>query len=87
MILKLKPDVVFAYGVSGSITNTVRKLNEMGIPTILIAEYLEEEPLAKMEWVKVFGALYNRSSMAEEKFDSADSQISASQATWQRCKK
>ena len=36
----------------------------MGIPTILIAEYLEEEPLAKMEWVKVFGALYDRTSMA-----------------------
>jgi iron complex transport system substrate-binding protein len=73
LILKLKPDVVFAYGVSGSITNTVRKLNEMGIPTILVAEYLEEEPLAKMEWVKVFGALYDRSSMADEKFDTADS--------------
>ena len=73
LILKLRPDVVFAYGVSGSITNTVRKLNEMGIPTILIAEYLEEEPMAKMEWVKVFGALYGRSSDADEKFDSADS--------------
>jgi iron complex transport system substrate-binding protein len=73
LILKLKPDVVFAYGVSGSITNTVRKLNEMGIPTVLIAEYLEEEPMAKMEWVKVFGALYDRSSMADEKFDRADS--------------
>jgi iron complex transport system substrate-binding protein len=73
LILKLKPDIVFAYGVSGSITNTVRKLNEMGIPTILIAEYLEEEPMAKMEWVKVFGALYNKSKMADEKFDTADS--------------
>ncbi len=72
LILKLKPDVVFAYGVSGSITNTVRKLNEMGIPTILIAEYLEEEPMAKMEWVKVFGALYNRNRMADAKFDTAD---------------
>jgi iron complex transport system substrate-binding protein len=73
LILKLKPDVVFAYGVSGSITNTVRKLNEMGIPTILIAEYLEEEPMAKMEWVKVFGALYDRNTAADEKFDTADS--------------
>jgi iron complex transport system substrate-binding protein len=72
LILKLKPDVVFAYGVSGSVTNTVRKLNEMGIPTILIAEYLEEEPMAKMEWVKVFGALYEQSRIADEKFDSAD---------------
>jgi iron complex transport system substrate-binding protein len=70
LILKLKPDVVFAYGVSGTVTNTIRKLNEFGIPTILIAEYLEEEPLAKMEWIKVFGALYGQEAIATQKFDS-----------------
>jgi len=56
--------------VSGTVTNTVRKLNELGIPTILIAEYLEEVPLAKMEWIKVFGALFNRETIATCKFDS-----------------
>jgi iron complex transport system substrate-binding protein len=70
LILNLKPDVVLAYGVSGTVTNTVRKLNELGIPAILIAEYLEEEPLAKMEWIKVFGALFNLESIATLKFDS-----------------
>jgi iron complex transport system substrate-binding protein len=71
LILKLKPDVVFAYGVSGSVTNTIRKLNEMGIPVVLIAEYLEEEPLAKMEWLKVFGAFFGKWDLACAKFDSA----------------
>jgi iron complex transport system substrate-binding protein len=70
LILNLKPDVVLAYGVSGTVTSTVRKLNELGIPTILIAEYLEEEPLAKMEWIKVFGALYNCEDIANCRFDS-----------------
>jgi iron complex transport system substrate-binding protein len=74
LILKLKPDVVLAYGVSGTITNTVRKLNELGIPAILIAEYLEEEPLAKMEWIKVFGALYGCKDLAMHKFDSVANQ-------------
>jgi iron complex transport system substrate-binding protein len=70
LLLKLKPDVVFAYGVNVGITNIIRKLHELGIPVILIGEYLEEEPLAKMEWVKVFAALYQREAMAAAKFDS-----------------
>lgn len=70
LILKLKPDLVFAYGVNVAITSTVKKLNELGIPVVLIGEYLEQEPLAKMEWIKVFAALYGQSKLAELEFDS-----------------
>jgi iron complex transport system substrate-binding protein len=70
LILKLEPDLVFAYGVSVAITNTVKKLNEFGIPVILIGEYLEQEPLAKMEWVKVFAACYGQQVKVAQKFDS-----------------
>jgi iron complex transport system substrate-binding protein len=68
LILKLAPDVVFAYGVSASVTNTVNKLAELGIPVILIGEYLENDPLAKMEWVKVFAACYGQNEEANRKF-------------------
>jgi len=70
LLLKIKPDVVFTYGVSGTITNTISKLNELGIPCVMIAEYLEEEPLAKMEWVKVFASFYQCADSAEHIFDS-----------------
>ncbi len=70
LLLKIKPDIVFAYGVGMGITNTVRKLNELGIPVVLIGEYLEEEPLAKTEWVKVFAAFYNKEQEAAAGFDS-----------------
>ncbi len=70
LILKIDPDVVFAYGVGVEITNTVRKLNDLGIPALLIGEYLEEEPLAKTEWIKVFGACYGKLSKASQTFDS-----------------
>ncbi len=71
LILQLKPDLVFAYGVSVSVTNMIKKLTELKIPVIMIGEYLEQKPLAKMEWVKVFGACYGVSEMALAKFDSA----------------
>jgi iron complex transport system substrate-binding protein len=70
LILKIAPDVVFVYGVGVEITNTVRKLNDLGIPTMLIGEYLEEEPLAKTEWIKVFGACFGKLSEAALTFDS-----------------
>jgi iron complex transport system substrate-binding protein len=69
-IIKLKPDLVFAYGVSVAITNMIKKLNELGIPVIMIGEYLEQVPLAKMEWIKVFGACYGMGNQVKEKFDS-----------------
>ena len=68
LLLNLKPDVVFAYGVSVAITSTIRKLNELGIPVILIGEYLEQEPLAKMEWVKLFAAFYQKEQEASQQF-------------------
>jgi iron complex transport system substrate-binding protein len=70
VLLKLRPDIVFAYGIGPAITKTIRKLHELGIPVIMIGEYLEEDPLAKMEWVKVFAALCGKSSVASQKFDS-----------------
>lgn len=70
-ILKLKPDVVFAYGVNASVTNTVNKLGELGIPVVLIGEYLEQHPLAKLEWAKVFASCYGLYDTVTQKFDSA----------------
>jgi len=70
ILIKLKPDVVFAYGVSSTVTNTIKKLNEFGIPVVLVAEYLEEEPLAKTEWIKFFSLFYHKEQVAFQVFDS-----------------
>ena len=70
LIVKLQPDLVIAYGVSGMETGFAEKLKELGIKVIFIAEYLEENPLAKMEWVKVFGALFRKEKKVTQLFDS-----------------
>ena len=71
LILKLQPDLVIAYGVSGNETGFSEKLEELGVPVIFVAEYLEENVLAKMEWVKVFAALYNKEREISIRYDSA----------------
>ena len=69
-IIRLQPDLVIAYGVSGAETSYLGKLKDMGIRVMYVGEYLEENPLAKMEWVKVFAALFCKEQIITHKFDS-----------------
>lgn len=68
MILNQHPDVVMLYGVGSEVTTHVKKLEELGIPVIMNAEYLEETPLGKVEWIKFVGALYQKENEAQQFF-------------------
>ena len=46
-----------------------QKLNDLGIQTIVIAEYLENEALGKLEWIKLIAAFYEKEKIAEDYFD------------------
>ena len=41
------------------------KYRSIGLPTLLIAEYLESTPLARLEWIKFFGVILNQSKQAD----------------------
>ena len=63
-IVSQQPDLVMVYGVGSEVTSYTQKLEEMGIPVILIAEYLEENPLGKAEWIKFIAALFEKEKTA-----------------------
>jgi iron complex transport system substrate-binding protein len=67
-ILGLKPDLILAYSIGGEITGIINKLKDLNLNVILIGEYLEESPLAKAEWIKFVGALYDKEKEAFEYF-------------------
>ncbi|HWR74289.1 MAG TPA: ABC transporter substrate-binding protein [Bacteroidales bacterium] len=73
LIVSLRPDLLMAYGVGVSSAEYLRKLSEMGVKVMYNADYLEEHPLARCEWIKVFGILTGR----EEKADSLFREVSA----------
>lgn len=50
LMLSLSPDLVLIYGISGESPMT-SKLKELGIPYMYVADYLEESPLGKAEWL------------------------------------
>ncbi len=68
VILDQHPDLIMLYGVGSEATAHVKKLEDLGIPAIMNAEYLEETPLGKAEWVKFVGALYEKEIEAGQFF-------------------
>ena len=69
IILKQRPDLVMLYGVDSDVTASAAKLEELGISVIINAEYLEETPLGKAEWIRFVGALYAKEAEAEKLFN------------------
>lgn len=74
LILSLKPDVVIAYGVESKNVGYITKLEELGLPVVFVAEYLEETPLAKAEWLKFFGIIFNLEAKSDSLFSVIDSE-------------
>ncbi len=76
-ILEMDPDVVLLYGLGSSISGIAQRLMESGIKSLIIAEYLENDPLRKMEWIKVIASLYGSA-------DKADSLLNYSKNEYER---
>jgi len=65
LIIKLSPDLVMMYGIGSESSGHVNKLNELGINIMFNGDYLETDPLAKAEWIKILGAIYCKEEMAD----------------------
>ncbi|MFO7853151.1 MAG: ABC transporter substrate-binding protein [Bacteroidota bacterium] len=68
LIYNIKPDIVMVYGVGNELVPAFNRLSDMGITVLYVADYLEDHPLARTEWIKVFGALLDKQDMAEKIF-------------------
>ena len=60
MILEINPEVIFMYGVTSDVTAIISRLESLGIPVVLNAEYLENHPLARTEWIKFMSCFYDK---------------------------
>lgn len=67
VLLELKPDVVVGFGIDGN-NRTFETIKKSGIPVIYNGDWVEESPLAKAEWIKFFGALYNKEKESDSIF-------------------
>ncbi|HET9487416.1 MAG TPA: ABC transporter substrate-binding protein [Chryseosolibacter sp.] len=63
----LKPGAVMGYTMSSDY-GQFKKMEELGIPVVINAEYLEQHPLGRAEWIKFMGLLFNKERQADSVF-------------------
>lgn len=64
-ILALEPDLLVTYAVTGAEPAYVAKLRSLGVRTLVLHDHLEQHPLARAEYVRLFGALTGLMEVAD----------------------
>lgn len=67
----LDPGAVMGYTMSGDY-GQFRKIESLGIPVIINAEYLEQHPLGRAEWIKFMSLFFNREREADSVFNAIE---------------
>lgn len=67
VLLELRPEVVIAFGIDGN-NKTFENIQKAGIPVLFNGDWIEKSPLAKAEWIKFFGVLYDKEKEADSIF-------------------
>lgn len=71
VLLEIQPDLVIGFGIDGN-NKSFETIKKSGIPVIYNGDWVEHSPLAKAEWIKFFGVLYNKRQEADSIFKSIE---------------
>lgn len=67
-LMAAKPDLVFDFATGGGMDDYER-IGAIGLSLMLTSEWQERTPLAKAEWIKLFGRLFGVESLADSIFE------------------
>lgn len=67
-LLSLQPDVIIGYGLDNS-NPVLTNIEKSGLKVMFNGDWNEQNPLGKAEWIKFFGALYDKSDLANTIFE------------------
>jgi iron complex transport system substrate-binding protein len=69
----LNPSVVMAYTM-GKDLGQIKKVQELGIPVVVNADFLEQHPLGRAEWIKFTALFFKKEKQADSIFRSIESE-------------
>lgn len=72
VLLELQPDLVIGFGIDGN-NKAFETIKKAGIPVLYNGDWVEDTPLAKAEWIKLFGVLFNKEKEADSIFNTIES--------------
>ena len=72
VLLALQPEAIITFGVD-RINKSLSAIKVAKIPIIYNGDWMEDSPLAKAEWIKFFGVLFNKEALASVIFKQIES--------------
>lgn len=66
-IAMLSPDMVMGYTMNSDY-GQFKKVEELNVPVVINAEYLEKHPLGRAEWIKFMALFFNKEKEADSVF-------------------
>jgi iron complex transport system substrate-binding protein len=79
VILDIQPDVIIGYQVDSD-SKAYSNLEKNGLKVVYNSEWTEKSPLGRAEWIKLFGALFDKNELANEVFSSIEKEYEAAKA-------
>ena len=79
-LIDIEPDVVMTSATGSADYDVHPKLQEAGLPVVINADYIEQDPLARAEWGKFIAAFYNEEDKAAAAFDEVVARYSTAKA-------
>ncbi len=67
-LIELSPDLIVTFGVDNN-NPMLDNLKKSGLNVFIQADWMEQSPLGKAEWIKLYGALFGKEDKAKELFD------------------
>lgn len=72
LLVQTDPDLVMAYGVGGKNNKRYSKLQDLGLQVVMNAEYMENSPLGRAEWIKFVGVFLGKEEKAKKVFQNIE---------------
>ena len=67
-LIELSPELIVTFGVDNN-NPMLDNLKKSGLKVLIQGDWMEQSPLGKAEWIKLYGALFGKEELAKELFD------------------
>ncbi|HEU4789306.1 MAG TPA: ABC transporter substrate-binding protein [Flavobacterium sp.] len=67
-LIELSPELIVTFGIDNN-NPSIENLQKSGLNVLIQADWMEQSPLGKAEWLKLYGALFDKEKEADVLFD------------------
>ncbi|REG94124.1 ABC transporter substrate-binding protein [Flavobacterium aquicola] len=67
-LIELSPELIVTFGIDNN-NPSIENLQKSGLKVLIQADWMEQSPLGKAEWLKLYGVLFGKEKEANQLFD------------------